>query len=121
MARKQERARLDVYVNKIVGDEPHLARVRDISTSGVFMYKLLEPEVACADGSVALELKLPGMDDIIWALGEVVRAEENRGVEGVAVRFTRLADADRRLIQSYVAQAKQSWAVGAQAPQARAA
>lgn len=99
--RRHDRADLDLYVNKIIGDEPHLARVKDISVGGVFLYKLLEPEAA--DGMrIGLELKLPTCDEIIWAVGEVVREEEASLADGVAVRFVRIAETDRERIREYV-------------------
>ncbi len=99
--RKEERAALDLYINKIVGDEPHMVLVRDISPSGVFLYKLIEPDHA-GSGEVGLELMLPDSEEVIWAVGEVVRNE--RG-EGHGLRFTRLSEADRRRIETYVARA----------------
>ena len=99
--RQSNRADLDLYINKIIGDEPHLARVRDISADGVFLYKLPEPDLA--DGTtVGLELMLPESDDIIWALGEVVREENVANIDGVAIRFIRIAEHDRQLIGQFV-------------------
>jgi hypothetical protein len=95
-----DRAHLDLYVNKIIGDEPHLTRVRDISMGGIFLYKLLEPEIQA--GQFGLEIKLPNCDDVIWAVGEVVREEATSLADGVAVRFVRIAEHDRELIKSYV-------------------
>ncbi len=98
--RQFERAGLDLYVNKIIGNEPHLARVRDISVGGVYLYKLLEPELAPGT-MVGLELKLPNSDDVIWAVGEVVR-EEGTLADGGAIQFLRIAEHDRQLIRDYV-------------------
>jgi len=99
--RRHDRAGLDVFVNKIIGDEPHLARVRDISQSGVYLYKLLEPQYV--EGQhVGLEIMLPSSLDVIWAVGEVVREESDALAEGVAIRFTRIAESDRQLIRDYV-------------------
>ena len=100
--RRQPRADLDVYVNKIIGDEPHLARVRDISASGVYLYKLLEPNLR--DGQhVGLEIKLPTSDEVIWAVARVVREEQDALVDGVALTFTRISESDRELIRDYIA------------------
>jgi hypothetical protein len=99
--RRNDRASLDLYMNKIVGDEPLMVRTRDISETGLFMYKLLEPE-APAD-FVGLEMQLPDSDEVIWAVGQIVREERRRDGEGFAVRFVRLADRDRQLIAEYVA------------------
>ena len=98
--RQFERAGLDLYINKIIGDEPHLARVRDISIGGVYLYKLLEPELE-AGTVIGLELKLPSTEEVIWAVGEVVREEDALG-DGVAIRFIRIAEHDREMIRKYV-------------------
>jgi c-di-GMP-binding flagellar brake protein YcgR len=100
--RKHERAALDLYINKIVGDEPHLVRVRDISSTGVFLYKLLEPEIS-AGREVGLEIMLPESDEIIWAVGEVVRQEQALAADGMGLRFTRIAETDRQRIERYIA------------------
>lgn len=96
MFRRHERTKLDLYINKIVGDEPHLVRVRDISAGGVRVHRLLEPEQPTS--RVALELQLPDGGDVIWASGEVVRQTGDEQ----AIRFTRIADADRHRLQSFV-------------------
>ena len=100
--RRHERAVLDQYVNKIVGDEPRLVRTRDISESGVFLYKLLEPEIPGSD-FVGLEMRLPNSEDVIWAVGQVVRAEKRENNDGLAVRFVRIAESDRKIIAEYIA------------------
>lgn len=100
-ARKHHRASLDLYINKIVGDEPHLVRVRDISAGGLYLYKLLEP-LTDADGQVGLEMKLPNSEEIIWAVGQVVREEAARGADGTAIRFVRIAESDKKLIEDFV-------------------
>lgn len=103
LTRQHRRAGADIYVNKIVGDEPHMVRVRDISESGMFLYRLLEPELD-GNGYVGLEIKLPESEDIIWAVGEVVRSASRDNTPGFAIRFVRIAEADRQLIAGYVAE-----------------
>jgi hypothetical protein len=100
--RKNNRVSLDLYMNKIVGDEPLMVRTRDISETGLFMYKLLEPE-APAD-FVGLEMQLPNSDEVIWAVGQIVREERRHDGDGFAVRFVRLSSSDRQLIAEYVAE-----------------
>lgn len=103
--RRHRRAKLDLYVNKIVGDEPHLARVRDISSSGLYLYKLLEPQNL--PSRVALEFQLPedDEDDVIWAVGEVVRETQEAETDGVGIRFVRIAESDRERIVRFVEEA----------------
>ncbi len=99
--RKHNRKNLDLYVNKIVGDEPHLAKVRDISASGIYLYKLLEPGQV-QQQQVGLELKLPGHENVIWAVGQVVRDDARKDTDGVALRFIRIAETDRQAINDFV-------------------
>ncbi len=99
--RLHPRADLNVYVNKIIGDEPHLARVRDISPSGVFLYKLLEPEVE-SDLPIGLEIMLPNSLEIIWAMANPARNEGGAESDGIAYRFTRISESDKQLIRDYV-------------------
>ena len=108
VGRQANRVEVDFYLNKIIGDEPHLARARDISTEGIYVYKILEPEVGSSSGCIGLEFQLPGTDETIWAVGEIVRDEPalttRRKIpeNGVALRFTRIGDSDRRKIQVFV-------------------
>ncbi|MEM6274642.1 MAG: PilZ domain-containing protein [Myxococcota bacterium] len=104
--RRHRRAKLDLYVNKIVGDEPHMARVKDISSSGLYLYKLIEPENL--PSRVALELQLPETEDedVIWAVGEVVREECDTAGDGVGIRFLSIAESDRERIVRFVEEAQ---------------
>ena len=102
--RRHARAPLDLYINKIVGDEPRLVRTRDISESGLYLFKLLEPEL---EGEfVGLEMKLPNADDVIWAVGQIVREEKPE--DGLAIRFVRMTAGDRKVIAEYIATAPAS-------------
>ncbi len=108
VGRQANRVEVDFYLNKIIGDEPHLARARDISTEGIYVYKILEPELGIRTKCIGLEFQLPGSDRTIWAVGEIVRDEPalttRRQVpeNGVALRFTRIDETDRRRINTFV-------------------
>lgn len=108
VGRQANRVQVDFYLNKIIGDEPHLARARDLSTEGIYVYKILEPEFGIDSKCIGLEFQLPGTDQTIWAVGEIVRDEPalttRRKIpeNGVALRFTRIDDTDRRKIESFV-------------------
>ena len=108
IGRKANRVAVDFYLNKIIGNEPHLARARDISTEGIYIYKILEPQQSSPGDHIGLEFQLPGHDKTIWAVGEVVRDEPalttRRKIpeDGVALKFTRLKDSDRRKIHHFV-------------------
>lgn len=105
--RRAQRVHLDCYANKIIGDEPHMVRVRDISTQGIYLYKLIEPTTA-VEQRVGIELMVPGSDRIIWATGRIVRQEDDPLLQGSGVEFERLDPHDRSVIQRYVERAQQA-------------
>jgi len=98
--RENPRHKTDFFVNKVIDDELHLARVRDISASGVFLYKLNEPQREADE--VGIEIMLPGSDEVIWAAGKIVRAEERSGLSGTALNFTRISERHRLMISEFV-------------------
>ncbi len=99
--RNEHRKPLDIYMNKIVGDEPFMVRASDISTSGIYLHKLIEPNLD--EGSmVSLEFKLPNSDEIMWARGTVIREAKRWGAEGVGVWFTILPKAYQRIIRDFI-------------------
>lgn len=95
--RQNERVEFDVYVNKVINGVPHLARARDLSTAGMFLYALLEPQRGQPD-QLAIEFELPGTDRIIWADAEVV----HRNANDVGLRFLHLSPRDRRAIDEWM-------------------
>jgi hypothetical protein len=104
--RNGRRIPLDIYLNKVLGDDVYLCRTSDLSPDGVFLTKLIEPRF---DGrEVGLEFELPGTGEVIWAVGQVVRDVERLGrrekvEQGNGIRFTRIPDRYKKLIQAYVA------------------
>ena len=104
IGRKDHRKGVSLFVNKIVGDEPHLALARDISAGGLYLHRLLEP-TEIDPNTVGLEIRLPDDDHVIWAVGEVIRDERkvpDQDAAGVAVRFTHISESDRQRIRTYV-------------------
>lgn len=102
--RKNERAPIDVYLNKIIDEARHLAKAHDISADGIWVSKILEPNHGST--TVGLELQLPGSPEVINAVGEIVREDRRLDDEGervgTAIRFTQIAGRYRRLIELYV-------------------
>ena len=59
--RRHPRIPVDMMINKFVDDQPYMVRVKDISMSGVYFHKLIEPRfIENEDSEVGLELRLPG-------------------------------------------------------------
>ncbi|MBN2495891.1 MAG: PilZ domain-containing protein [Deltaproteobacteria bacterium] len=100
--RLDHRRELGIFLNKYIGDEPYMVRAADISTSGIYLHKLIEPDLP--DGSiVSLEFQLPGSEEVIWARGAVMRETRRWGADGVGVWFTILPQAYRHMIEDYIA------------------
>ncbi len=99
--RVETRRNLDIYLNKYVGDEPYMVRSADISPTGIYLTKLIEPDLP--EGSmVSLEFELPNSSEVIWARGAVVRDASRWGSDGVGVWFTIIPEGYRRIIEDFV-------------------
>jgi c-di-GMP-binding flagellar brake protein YcgR len=105
--RKQHRVPLDIFMNKYVAGVPYMARAADISSEGMGLARLIEPNQSGA--RVGLQFQLPGSEEVIYAEGEVVRdwAEAGNPIEGSGVRFTLITERHKRLIEQYVARSDQ--------------
>ncbi|MDP7037781.1 MAG: PilZ domain-containing protein [Myxococcota bacterium] len=101
--RRYKRAPVQAYVNKIIGNEPHLSMMRNISAGGLYLEKLLEPDQQEAS-HVGLEFQLPGSSRVIWAVGSILRDEDANQDEGTAIQFLRLSAQDKEYIRQYVEQ-----------------
>jgi hypothetical protein len=99
--RVEPRRSLDIYLNKFMDDEPYMVRSADISSTGIYLHKLIEPDVP--DGTmVSLEFKLPNSDEVIWARGTVMREARYWGTHGVGIWFTIIPKTYRVLIEAYI-------------------
>ncbi|RME22082.1 MAG: PilZ domain-containing protein [Deltaproteobacteria bacterium] len=99
--RIEPRKKLDIYLNKYIGEEPYMVRAADISATGIYLHKLIEPDLP--EGTVvSLEFQLPGSDEVIWARGAVMREGSRWGTKGVGVWFTILPKRYRQMIEAYV-------------------
>ena len=94
MRRRNERVQAGFYLNKVVDGTPYLAHVRDISLSGVYLHRLIEPTFS-PNSRLAIEFTLPGSPNVWWADVDLVREDKERGV-GLA--FRNLTPALRRSI-----------------------
>ncbi|MGI5865408.1 MAG: PilZ domain-containing protein [Myxococcales bacterium] len=100
--RQSPRAPLDVYLNKFIKGVPFMVRARDISTEGIYLTQLIEPE--SGDDRVGIQFSLPGSKEVIYAEGRIVRESDDGRGAGHGIRFTLLTDHHRRLIERYVKQ-----------------
>lgn len=93
------------------GNELRHAAMRDLSAIGVQLERVFDP--AHASRIVQLELELPGVDEVVWARGEVTRAFltplPGRTPDGqprfwcrAGLRLAGVAQRERRLLRDYV-------------------
>jgi hypothetical protein len=95
------RRNVDMFLNKFIGDEPFMVRASDISTTGIYLNKLIEPDLP--EGTmVSLEFMLPNSNEVIWARGTVMRETRRWGAEGEGIWFTILPTHFRRMIEEFV-------------------
>jgi hypothetical protein len=99
--RIEDRRKLDIYMNKLIGDEPYMVRTSNISVNGLYLNNLIEPDLD-EGTNVSLEFRLPNSDEIIWARGTIMRDAQRWGTKGIGIWFTILPKYFRTLIEEYV-------------------
>ncbi len=98
--RRQPRAALNIFVNKVVGEQVFMCRATDVSTDGIYLSSLIEPELD--QSRVGVEFSLTPDGEVLWASGEIVRDGLRGGARGSGIRFTAIPEAYRGMIESYI-------------------
>ncbi len=96
--RRERRNPIDIVLNKYVDGDPHICRAVNVSSGGMLLYKVFEPDMPQSE--VSLEFQLPGSTRILRVDG--IMLAEHRWARAHGVRFTRMADEDRQLIDAFV-------------------
>jgi hypothetical protein len=96
--RRQRRVPIDILLNKYIDGEPHVCRAVNVSSGGLLLYKVFEPDLA--HDEVSLEFQLPGSSRVLRADG--VTLAEHRWARAHGVRFTRMAEDDRALLDAFL-------------------
>lgn len=97
--RREERASIDLLVNKYISEEPHLCRAVNLSRRGMLLHKVFEPDLPM--GEVTIEFQLPGDEHVIRASG--ILLAEHQWARAQGVRFTRISPEDAMLIDAFMA------------------
>jgi len=99
--RVEPRKPLDIYMNKYVGEDPYMVRASDISPNGMYLHKLIEPDLE--EGTMgSLEFKLPISEEVLWVRGTVMRETTRWGADGTGIWFTIVPENYRRMIEDYI-------------------
>ena len=96
--RGDRRVPIDILLNKYIDGEPHTCRAVNISRGGMLLYKVFEPDLEQSE--VSLEFQLPGSQRILRVDG--VTLSEHRWARAHGVRFTRMSDEDRELVDQFL-------------------
>ena len=90
-----------LFLNEIVRDKAHRCMAVNLSSSGIFLNRLLQP-MQRPDPVVGLEFQLPETSEVIWARGEARFDRLDPYFHGTGIEFTGMARAHKRLLQDYV-------------------
>jgi c-di-GMP-binding flagellar brake protein YcgR len=87
-------------VTSYVHDRPVRALASNLSDTGINMssISMLAPPPGLV---VGLEIELPGMDDSIWASGQICYRKDDRMASGLGVRFLAMAKSQARLVRDF--------------------
>lgn len=96
--RRDGRTSIDILLNKYIDGEPHLCRAVNLSRGGMLLYKIFEPDAP--PGEVSLEFQLPGSPRVLRVDGVILAEHLSSRANGV--RFVRMSDEDRDLLDSYL-------------------
>jgi hypothetical protein len=99
--RYEPRVPLEMYLNTYVDDRLRRALTVNVSETGVYFNTLL-PAPLIRPVPMGLEFTLPGIDDSIWAAGEICHGALDNYVCSTAVRFVRMADRHRRMLRDFL-------------------
>jgi hypothetical protein len=99
--RYEPRVPLEMYLNTYVDDRLRRALTVNVSETGLYFNTLL-PAPLIRAVPMGLEFTLPGIDDSIWAAGEICHGALDDYVCSTAIRFVRMAERHRSILRAYL-------------------
>jgi c-di-GMP-binding flagellar brake protein YcgR len=105
------RIQLPLMLTSYVRDRPVRVLCADLSDTGIGLSAVsgLAPKPGTILG---LELALPGVDDDLWAAGEVCHLVEGDLASGLGVRFTAMARAHARTLRDFCIESRRGHLAG---------
>jgi hypothetical protein len=87
-------------VTSYVHDRPIRALASNLSDTGINMssISMLAPPPGLV---VGLEIDLPGMDESIWASGQICYRKDDRMASGLGVKFVAMAKCQARIVRDF--------------------
>jgi hypothetical protein len=103
LRRTGPRIAVDSLCSEVVGHDLRNALVVDLSEDGI---RIQRPIGGPRTRSVQIELEIPGLDELVWAAGEICFDEVWRVPSGITrtsgVRLIAAAQRHRRILREYV-------------------
>jgi hypothetical protein len=99
--RRDPRVRLEMFLNQYVQDHPRRTLAVNVSDTGLFVQKLIEPVVE-QPTIVGLEFELPGTGEVIWASAESRFDSFGDYFHISGLRFVAMARKHERLLRDFV-------------------
>jgi len=92
-------------VTSYVHDRPVRGLSQNLSDTGLNMsaISMLAPPPGLV---VALEIDIPGIDDSIWASGQICHRTDDRMASGLGVRFVAMAKSQARMIRDFCVESR---------------
>ena len=105
------RVPLEIFLDQYIRDRPYRGLTADISPTGVSLRAALPafPRLCRplqGESTVALEVRLPGIAESIWARGEVCHQTADPLALTRGIRFTAMARAHARLLRDFCIEAR---------------
>lgn len=94
------RVPFETMVTSYVHDRPVRGIAGNLSDTGISLsaLSLLAPPPGLV---VGLEIELPGVDDSIWASGQICYRKDDRLASGLGVRFLAMARSQARVVRDF--------------------
>jgi len=94
-------------VTSYVHDRPIRALASNLSDTGLNMSSvaMLAPPPGLV---VGLEIDLPGMDESIWASGQICYRKDDKLASGLGVKFIAMAKSQARMVRDYCIESRRS-------------
>jgi hypothetical protein len=99
--RYEPRVPIEMYLNTYVDDRLRRALTVNVSEKGIYFNTLL-PAPLIRPVPMGLEFTLPGLDDSIWAAGEICHGALDNYVCSTAIRFVAMADRHKQILRAYL-------------------
>jgi c-di-GMP-binding flagellar brake protein YcgR len=105
------RITLPLMLTSYVRDRPMRVLCSDLSDSGIGLSAVAA--MAPKPGAiVGLELALPGLDDDLWAAGQVCHRVDGDLASGLGIRFTAMARAHARMLRDFCIESRRGHLAG---------